>query len=113
SPESSKWGVRIQEPLSDERYTTSSSMLRRLKLELQDYPATTGNISLKLKYECGKGDYVMFVYEPLGLLYEVQIVAYKKYIFTNKPPELTLSNNKKTMVSIMVQLAKALKKGAK
>ncbi|EAE0012280.1 hypothetical protein Q867_11265 [Listeria monocytogenes] len=113
SPESSKWGVRIQEPLSDERYTTSSSMLRRLKLELQDYPATTGNISLKLKYECGKGDYVMFVYEPLGLLYEVQIVAYKKYIFTNKPPELTLSNNKKTMVSIMVQLAKAIKKGAK
>lgn len=55
----------------------------------------------------------MFVYEPLGLLYEVQIVAYKKYIFTNKPPELTLSNNKKTMVSIMVQLAKAIKKGAK
>lgn len=105
--------MRIQEPLSDERYTTSSSMLRRLKLELQDYPATTGNISLKLKYECGKGDYVMFVYEPLSLLYEVQIVAYKKYIFTNKPPELTLSNNKKTMVSIMVQLAKAIKKGAK
>lgn len=30
-----------------------------------------GNIFLKFKYECGKGDYVMFVYELLGFLYEV------------------------------------------
>lgn len=52
-------------------------MQRRLKLELQDYPATTGSVILKNDYECEKGDYVLFIYEPLGIDYDVQIVAYK------------------------------------
>ncbi|CCQ21849.1 Undefined function [Listeria monocytogenes N53-1] len=67
---------------------------------------------MKNDYECEKGDYVLFIYEPLGIDYDVQIVAYKKYPFTIKAPEITLSNNKKSIVSIMAQLAKVLK-GAK
>lgn len=111
SPEAEKWGIRIQPPVEDDRYTVLGNLLRRLKLDLQDYPATTGTITLKLPYECNKGDYVRFVYEPLNLNYDVQIIGYKRYPFSNvKPPEITLSNNKKTIVNIMAQLAKAIKK---
>ncbi|HAB8190154.1 TPA_asm: hypothetical protein GYQ97_14740 [Listeria monocytogenes] len=109
STEVEKWGVRWQDPISDERYTVAGNMQRRLKLELQDYPATTGNVSLKKDYDCEKGDYVLFIYEPLNIDYDVQIVAYKKYPFSLKVTEITLSNNKKSIVSIMAQLAKAMK----
>ncbi|EAD4660656.1 hypothetical protein WB65_15295, partial [Listeria monocytogenes] len=71
-----------------------------------------GSVTLKNDYECEKGDYVLFIYEPLNIDYDVQIVAYKKYPFTLKATEITLSNNKKSIVAIMAQLAKALK-GAK
>ncbi|MEN2666042.1 phage tail protein [Listeria aquatica] len=111
SPEAEKWGIRIQPPVEDERYTVAGNMDRRLRLDLQDYPATTGNITLKLPYECDKGDYVRFIYEPMGLNYDIQIVGYKQYPFSaGKAPEITLSNNKKTIVNIMAQLAKAIKK---
>ncbi|EJB4749910.1 phage tail protein, partial [Listeria monocytogenes] len=69
----------------------------------------TGSVTLKQEYDCEKGDYVLFIYEPLGIDYDVQIVAYKKYPFSLKVTEITLSNNKKSIVSIMAQLAKAMK----
>ncbi|EOB4980229.1 phage tail protein [Listeria monocytogenes] len=109
SPETGKWGIRWQEPISDERYTVAGNMQRRLKLELQDYPATTGSTTLKKDYDCEKGDYVLFIYEPLNIDYDVQIVAYRKYPFSLKATEIILSNNKKSIVSIMAQLAKTLK----
>ncbi|PAD94370.1 phage tail protein, partial [Terribacillus saccharophilus] len=63
----------------------------------------------------GKGDYWLVIYEPLGLDIDVQIVAYKKYPFINKPPDITLSNSKEDIINIQVQLARELKrlKGAK
>ncbi|WP_447299531.1 phage tail protein, partial [Enterococcus faecium] len=39
SKQSEKWGIRVQSPVSDDRYTVSGNMLERLKQDLQDYPA--------------------------------------------------------------------------
>ncbi len=107
SPESEKWGIRIQDPVKDERYTVSGNMLERLKTDLQDYPSISGSVTLKWKISPNKGDHVPFIYEPLNINTYIQVVGIKTYpAIPNKPPEITLSNTKKTMTSILAEMAK-------
>lgn len=107
SPESEKWGIRIQDPVEDERYTVAGNMLERLKKDLQDYPTISGSVTLKWRITPRKGDYVPFIYEPLNIKTYIQIVGIKTYpALPNKPPEITLSNTKKTMTSILANLAR-------
>lgn len=107
SPESQKWGIRIQDPVKDERYTVSGNMLERLKTDLQDYPSISGSVTLKWKISPNKGDHVPFIYEPLNINTYIQVVGIKTYpAIPNKPPEITLSNTKKTMTSILAEMAK-------
>ncbi|MGG5306934.1 hypothetical protein IGK38_001599 [Enterococcus pernyi] len=106
SPESNKWGIRIQDPVEDERYTVAGNMLERLKNDLQDYPSISGSVTLKWKINPEKGDYVPFIYEPLNINTYIQIVGIKKYpAIPNKPPEVILSNTKKTMTAILADMA--------
>ncbi|MFS1178517.1 phage tail protein [Enterococcus lactis] len=108
SKQSGKWGIRVQSPVNDDRYTVSGNMLERLKQDLQDYPTIiTGTVTMKWRVEPNKGDYVAFVYEPLGVNTYIQVVGIKTYpAMPNKPPEITLSNTKKTMTSILAEMAK-------
>lgn len=107
SKQSEKWGIRVQSPVSDDRYTVSGNMLERLKTDLQDYPTITGTVTMKWRVEPNKGDYVAFVYEPLGLNTYIQVVGLKTYpALENKPPEITLSNTKKTMTAILAEMTK-------
>ncbi|HAR1668619.1 hypothetical protein HMPREF2646_12235 [Enterococcus sp. HMSC069A01] len=105
SKQSEKWGIRVQSPVSDDRYTVSGNMLERLKQDLQDYPTITGTVTMKWRVEPNKGDYVAFVYEPLGVNTYIQVVGIKTYpAIPNKPPEITLSNTKKTMTAILAEM---------
>ncbi|NBA21900.1 hypothetical protein GVK87_13130 [Enterococcus hirae] len=107
SPESETWGIRIQDPVTDERYTISRNMLERLKNDLQDYPSISGSVTLKWKINPQKGDYVPFIYEPLNINTYIQVVGIKTYpAIPNKPPEVTLSNTKKTMTAILANMVK-------
>lgn len=107
SKQSEKWGIRVQSPVSDDRYTVSGNMLERLKTDLQDYPTITGIVTMKWRVEPNKGDYVAFVYEPLGVNTYIQVVGIKTYpAIPNKPPEITLSNTKKTMTAILAEMTK-------
>lgn len=107
SPVSENWGIRIQDPVEDERYTIAGNMMERLKNDLQDYPSISGSVTLKWRITPQKGDYVPFIYEPLNIKTYIQIVGIKTYpALPNKPPEITLSNTKKTMTSILASLAK-------
>ncbi|EME7213490.1 phage tail protein [Enterococcus faecium] len=107
SKQSEKWGIRVQSPVNDDRYTVSGNMLERLKQDLQDYPTITGTVTMKWRVEPNKGDYVAFVYEPLGINTYIQVVGIKTYpAIPNKPPEITLSNTKKTMTSILAEMTK-------
>lgn len=107
SKQSEKWGIRVQSPVSDDRYTVSGNMLERLKQDLQDYPTITGTVTMKWRVELNKGDYVAFVYEPLGVNTYIQVVGIKTYpAIPNKPPEITLSNTKKTMTAILAEMTK-------
>lgn len=105
SPEATKWGIRIQQPVRDERYQVAANMRERLIRELHDQPAITGVVTLKWATEINKGDFVPFIYEPLNVNTYIQVVGYKKYpAIPNKPPEIILSNTKKTMTSILAKL---------
>ncbi|EMF0152648.1 phage tail protein [Enterococcus hirae] len=107
SPESETWGIRIQDPVTDERYTISGNMLERLKNDLQDYPSISGSVTLKWKINPQKGDYVPFIYEQLNINTYIQVVGIKTYpAIPNKPPEITLSNTKKTMTAILANMVK-------
>ncbi|HFD1577329.1 TPA: phage tail protein [Enterococcus faecium] len=107
SKQSEKWGIRVQSPVSDDRYTVSGNMLERLKTDLQDYPSISGSVTLKWKISPNKGDHVPFIYEPLNINTYIQVVGIKTYpAIPNKPPEITLSNTKKTMTSILAEMAK-------
>ncbi|MFN6871752.1 phage tail protein [Enterococcus hirae] len=107
SKQSEKWGIRVQSPVSDDRYTVSGNMLERLKTDLQDYPTITGTVTMKWRVEPNKGDSVAFVYEPLGVNTYIQVVGIKTYpAIPNKPPEITLSNTKKTMTAILAEMTK-------
>lgn len=107
SPKSSQWGVRIQNPVEDGRYTIASNMTARLKKDLHDYPDISGTVTLKWAIDVSPGDRVTFVYEPLNISEIIQIVGIKQYpMIPNKPPEVTLSNNKKTMTNILAGLKK-------
>lgn len=107
SKQSGKWGIRVQSPVNDDRYTVSGNMLERLKTDLQDYPSISGSVTLKWKISPEKGDHVPFIYEPLNINTYIQVVGIKTYpAIPNKPPEITLSNTKKTMTSILAEMAK-------
>ena len=107
SPESQKWGIRIQDPIEDERYTIQNNMIEYLKQQLHDYPDVSGSVTLKWAVSLNKGDKVLFVYEPLNISTYIQIVGITDYpAIPNKAPEIVLSNTKKTITSILANLAK-------
>lgn len=105
SQESAKWGIRIQDPVRDERYHHQESMMERLRNDLQDTPNISGVVKLKWKTPIQKGDHVPFIYEPMGISTYIQVVGLKTFpLVPNKPPEVVLSNTKKTMTKLLVQL---------
>ena len=107
SAESEKWGIRIQDPVEDERYTIQNNMLVYLKQQLHDYPDISGSVTLKWAVSLNKGDKVLFVYEPLNISTYIQVVGITDYpAIPNKAPEIVLSNTKKTITSILANLAK-------
>jgi len=106
SPEINKWGLRIAQPVRDERYTIPGNMASRLRQELQDYPEIVGVVSLSLLVEVKLGDYIRFVYEPLNVNQFIQVKGIKSYpMMGAKPPELNLNNTRQTMTQYMVALA--------
>lgn len=107
SPESQKWGIRIQDPIEDERYTIQNNMIEYLKQQLHDYPDVSGSVTLKWAVSLNKGDKVLFVYEPLNISTYIQVVGITNHpAIPNKPPEIILSNTKKTMTAILTNLTK-------
>lgn len=107
SPVSKQFGIRIQDPIEDERYTIQGNMLEYLKQSIHDYPDISGSVSLNWAISLEKGDKVWFIYEPLNINTLIQVVGITKYpALPDKPPEIVLSNTKKTMTAILANLTK-------
>lgn len=107
SPKSETWGIRIQDPVEDDRYTVPGNMEKRLRKDLQDAPEISGTVTLKFQSDLHIYDYVPFIYEPLNINEYIQIVGLTEYpMQPSKPPNVTLSNTKKTMTSILASLVR-------
>lgn len=107
SPKAEIWGIRIQDPVQDGRYTVPGNMEKRLKKDLQDVPEISGTVTLKFHSDLHIYDYVPFIYEPLNINEYIQIVGLTEYpMQPSKPPDITLSNAKKTMTSILANLVR-------
>lgn len=107
SPLAQQFGIRIQDPIEDERYTIQANMLDYLKRQIHDYPDISGSITLKWALSLEKGEKVLFVYEPLNITTYIQVVGITRYpSIPNKAPEIILSNTKKTFTSILANLTK-------
>ncbi|EEU7817160.1 hypothetical protein HED71_002176 [Listeria monocytogenes] len=96
-----EWGVRVAPPLTDERFTDKNAMLKKLKETLQDYPAVTANVRLKMKYDVAEGDWIRVIYEPLFIDQYIQLVGYTSNPYVNDPPELVFCNTKKTVIDLL------------
>lgn len=82
-------------------------MIEYLKQQLHDYPDVSGSVTLKWAVSLNKGDKVLFVYEPLNISTYIQVVGITNHpAIPNKPPEIILSNTKKTMTAILANLTK-------
>lgn len=107
SSEAEKWGIRIQDPIEDDRYTVKKNLEERLKKELKDKPDISGKVSLKFKSNIKIFDWVPFIYEPLNINTYIQVVGITDYpMLPDKPPKIILSNIRKTMTSILTNLGK-------
>lgn len=108
SPNLSKYGPRYADPIRDERFTSSDSMLAYLPSQLQDNPVVSLTTPLKRAEDVQKGEHWLLIYEPMALDLDVQIVAYNKYPYSpGKPPDVTWSNTVKDAVNIMSSLSAA------
>lgn len=56
---SQRFGIRIQDPIEDERYKNQNNMLEYLKQQLHDYPDVSGSVTLKWAVSLNKGDKVL------------------------------------------------------
>lgn len=108
SPNVDKYGPRYADPIRDDRFTDSASMLAYLPTQIQDNPVVSLTTPLKRVEDVQKGEHWLLIYEPMQLDLDVQIVAYNKYPYSpGKPPDVTWSNTVKDAVNIMSSLSAA------
>lgn len=120
SPNASIFGIRHADPVDDERYTTVTGLLDRLKAELKDTPQisiTLDFVDLRLAgypYDvAGIGDNVFLIYEPMGLDLETRIVEITEEFteFSAYPvkTDVTLSNIRNKMADKFVDFGRTQK----
>lgn len=104
SPNYHLFGKRHAEPVRDERYTISSSLIERCKQELVDFPEVSYELEVtQLGYDAQLGDSLWTMYEPMGIEFKQRIMAYKWFPFSNKIPVVTLSSKKQTFSDLLTE----------
>jgi phage minor structural protein len=120
-PSNSPDGLRHAEPVRDNRYTQYTSLLERLKKEINDMP----DVSIKVTFadmqkagylydSIGKGDVVHVIDEILGVSYAARVLGIDDSPDRNDPDEtiIEISNYTKTATDLQAdfeQVKKQLK----
>ena len=104
SPNASIYGERHAEPIRDDRYSLTDSLIDRLKQELNDAPEISYDIELsQLYFDVHLGDQFWTIYEPLDMDIKTRISTFKWYPFSKKSPVITVENRKKTFSDILTR----------
>lgn len=75
SPNHTIWGIRIADPISDERFTNADNLLKKAKASLIDYPKVTFELDTIELLDKQLGEKVWLIYEPIeGLELQTRIL---------------------------------------
>ncbi|MFJ3389324.1 phage tail protein [Lysinibacillus sp. NPDC086135] len=78
SPNELKFGKREADPIYDDRYTNSDSLVERIKSELIDYPEATFELDSIELLDKELGERVWLIYEPLDMEFQTRILSQTK-----------------------------------
>jgi hypothetical protein len=84
SPNAEKYGVYVADPIHDEEITESSTMIERLKAELDDYPEAYFELDAVELNNKELGERVWLIDEVMGIEYQTRILSKKTIIRGNK-----------------------------
>lgn len=84
SPNHTIFGIIDADPIHDERYTQSDSMLEHLKRNLVDYPEATFELDSVELTNKELGERVWLIYEPMGIEFQTRVLSKKSIIRGNK-----------------------------
>lgn len=75
SPKHTIWGIRIADPISDERFTNADNLLKKAKDAIIDYPEVTIELDTIELLDKQLGEKVWLIYEPIeGLELQTRIL---------------------------------------
>lgn len=75
SPNHVKYGIHKADPVRDDQYSESDSMLELLKRTLVDYPEATFEMETVELTNKELGERVWLIYEPMGLEFQTRILS--------------------------------------
>lgn len=98
SPNHTLWGIRVADPISDERFTHADNLLKKAKDSLIDYPEVGFELDTLELLDKALGEKVWLIYEPIDGL-ELQTRILKRICVVDeitdelKTIEVTLGNS--------------------
>ncbi|MFF2174979.1 phage tail spike protein [Lysinibacillus sp. NPDC058147] len=98
SPNHTIWGIRVADPISDERFTNPDNLLKKAKDSLIDYPEVNIELDTLELLDKALGEKVWLIYEPIEGL-ELQTRILKRICVVDeltdelKTIEVTLGNS--------------------
>lgn len=78
SPNASTFGIKKADPIIDDRYTESESLLEHIKSELIDYPETSIELDSVELINKELGEKILLIYEPLEIEYQTRVLKQNK-----------------------------------
>ena len=114
SPMADIYGIRHADPIYDERFTNSNSLLEYIKTQLQDTPEVSITIEFvdlsKAGYPYSSprlGDRLYLIFEPLNIDFKTRILEIVDYPESSKSPEVTLANFKESFADVSMRYTKS------
>lgn len=75
SPNHTMWGIRVADPISDERFTDANNLMKKAKDSIIDYPEVSFELDTIELLDKALGEKVWLIYEPIeGLELQTRIL---------------------------------------
>ena len=114
SPNISEYGIRMADPISDERFTDVNALNDYAKTQIQDVPETSLTLNYTQTEAINERELWYFIHEKMGYETDVKLVSLNKgHEFAYRVPTLTFNNSKKDMIKIQRSIATNMKNQVK
>lgn len=113
SENASRWGIRKADPVSDERFTDSTNLLKKARESLQDEPEVSIELESVELLDRQLGERVWLIHEPMNFELQSRILKLNQIVVPNSDKFKTISvtiGNKlpKSLSEIVVETEKEI-----